>query len=364
MATTDQLLELDGISQRAEECRFELLDSSNSRIGEVHPFEYAAVAHAATGDIKRRISNFHLPADEAADVNTLEHRVRPFWVLENGQRFDLGIFLFADAANVRMPWGVELDAALFDQGLILAQDLSTNLSFEPGTNVADAIVAVAAAAGITNVVIDSTATTLQGSPLTFAATRGSNYAKAIDHLCAIAGFHPAYFTSAGPLRARTAVIDPASVTAAFVYTSGDRDGNRIIESSITEANDLLKGPNRYIAVDTTATGSAVSATYDLPASAPHSVAKRRFAIPRHIDAPGVGTAEAALVVAQNAAAQDPKAFEEVAFSSPVDPRHESFDVVGYDPEGTGNVINFLELEWAITLGPGGPMTHKLRRVYL
>lgn len=358
MATTTQLLELDGVSLRSEDVRFELLDANNARVGDVHPFEYASIEHTATAEIKRRLSGFRLPPDEAADVNTLTHRVRPLWMLENGVELELGIFLFADDARPRRPWGVELEATLFDQGLVLGQDLSTNVSFDIGTNVGDAIIALAAAAGITLVSIDATTTTLS-SPLTFAAARGSTWAKAIDHLCTIAGFHPAYFTSSGALRARVAVTDPSTVTPTLVY-----DGGRIISASITEANDLLKGPNRYIATDTTATDQAVFAIYDLPASAPHSITNGRFVIPKHIDAPGVGTTEAALVVAQNTAAQDPKAFEEVTFDATPDPRHESFDVVGYDPESSGVVVNYLELEWSLTLGPGGPMRHKLRRVYL
>jgi hypothetical protein len=358
MATTTQLLELDGISLRSEGVTFELLDANNARIGDIHPAEYPSIDHSATAEIKRRLSGFRLPPDEASDVNTLVHRVRPIWNLENGAALELGIFLFADESHPRRPWGVELEGTLFDQGLVLGQDLSTNVSFDIGTNIGDAIIALAVAAGITNVSIDATTTTLS-SPLTFAAARGSTWAKAIDHLCAIAGFHPAYFTNAGALRARTAITDPSTVTPTLVY-----NGARIIASSITEANDLLQGPNRYIAVDTTATTQAVFAIYDLPDSAPHAVSKRRFAIPRHIEAPGVGTAEAALVVAQNAAAQDPKAFEEITFDATPDPRHESFDVIGYDPESTGVVVNYLELEWSLTLGPGGPMRHKIRRVYL
>lgn len=349
------LLEMN-VSQRRESYRFDLLDKAGNVIGVVHPVMPAKITNNTGQAIKRRLTSFKIAPSEFADVNTLTDRVRPVMVLQNGNEYPLGIFLFADASNARFSYGQTLDGTLVDQNLILGQPLSTTISFPQGTYVVDAMRAVYDRAGITNAIIDASHADI-GSAVAWQSGKSVTSIKVLDDLSKLAGFYPPYFDNLGIPRARTAT-DLTTATAQLVYADGDGDTGRIIAGSIVAANDLLQAPNRYVVIDTSATENPVTATYDLPATAPHAVVHRGFAIPRTIEAPGVGNVDQAMALAMLTAQTEAHTYETIHFQSPTDPRHDTYDVVSF----LGNT--YMEVSWSITCSPGGPMEHEINRQYV
>lgn len=353
MATTAALLDLTSIMSRAEEVRFDIVDVSGVKVGTLQPVAPAQISNDATQQIKRRLSNLLITSSDYASVNPLAHRIKPYWVLENADELPLGLFMFADASSQRYSYGLTMTATLVDQGLILTQELGTSLSFAAGTTASEAITQTVQAAGIFTASIASTQYTL-GSPIAWPAGKtGTTYAKVLDDLCLKAGYHSPYFSNSGTLIIREAT-NLSTATAAYNYV----DGGRIIAGSMVESNDLLNAPNRFLVVDTAATTGAVTYEYLIPSTAPHSFEYRGFYVTKTVEAPGVGNVEQARSVAEAYYSQTPQAYEIAAFSSPADPRHDTFDVINY--RGT----NYLEIGWSLTCGPGGPMNHKLSRVYL
>jgi hypothetical protein len=350
VATTAQLLDLDGVSVRAEKVRFDICDTSLQKIGELHPEAAAQIDNSATQQIKRRLSSLRIASDEYADVNPLADRIRPYWVLENGDELPLGVFLFADASTHRYSYGLTLEATCVDQGLILSQQLAGSLGFASGASASDAISQTFEAAGIFNAEVDVSQYTF-GSPTAYPTS--DTYAKVLDDLCLKAGYHSPYFDNDGNAVVRTAT-DLSTATATLNYL----DGGRIVAGSIVEANDLLGAPNRFLVVDTAATTGVVSYALTIPADAPHSYQTRGWYLTHTIEAPGVGNVEQAQQVAEAFYRQNPQAYETAIWSSPGDPRHDTFDVVNY------RGVNYLEVAWSLRLAPGGPMTHKATRVYV
>jgi hypothetical protein len=353
VSTDAQLLDLDGVSLRTDRFRFDLLNAANVKQGEIHPVTFCQIANTADQAIKRRLTNFALPPDEATDVDVLADRVRPVMILENGSEYPLGVFLFADAASTRHSYGVAMTATLVDQGLILGQQIRATIGVDQGTNCATALAAVAAEAGVLSMQVDTTAAST-GAPLVWPSGKSAaTYGKVLADLAALAGFHDPYYSNDGTLIART-LSNPDTTTATLIYA----DGGRIVAESMTESNDLLQAPNVYVVIDTASTGNAVTYSYELSADAPHSYARRGFYVPRFVEAPGVANVDNALQLAQTQASADVLAWETVQFASPLDPRHDTFDVVNYRGQ------NYLELGWRMTLAPGGPMEHELKRVLL
>lgn len=351
------LLDLEGVSVRTDSIVFELLDNAHNLLGQIHPeFAQASIQNATDSGIKRRMTGLIISPDEYADVDVIAHRIRPVWVLENGSRYPQGIFLFAAPQYRRYSFGLIGEAALVDQGLILDQPLSSSLGWAAGYPVRDAMIETAEAAGITNYRFDLSAATI-GSDVAYPASQSHTYAKVLDHLAGIAGFHPAYFDNAGQLVGR-AVPDLAVAVPSLVYGADESSSARMISGSMVESNDLLTAPNRYLVVDNTATGGAVVAVYDVPATAPHSIARRGFAIPKVLEAPGVGNVDQAMEFARAHDASTPSAYETVTFSSPADPRHDTFDLITY------RGVTFVELGWRLSLAPGGPMDHTAQRIYV
>ena len=346
------MLDLEILS-RAESVRFDLVDKTGAVLGAIHPQEAVTVSNDANAQIKRTLSGFQLAADEYSDVNPLTDRVRPYWVLSTGDEYPLGVFLFADASTQRWSYGRTMTASLVDQGLVLAQEISESIGFDAGTTASAAIVRTFEAAGFFTADVATTAYTF-GSPIAYPAGRGgATYAKILDELCQKAGYYPAYFDNNGTPRVRaTATLTDATPTLDYV------DGGRIASGTIVEANDLLKAPNRFLVIDTAATTGDVSYVYDIPADAPHSFENRGFRITKTIEAPGVGDKVQAENVARSYYSANPQAYETAVWSSPADPRHDTFDIVNY------RGVNYLETVWSLTCTAGGPMSHTASRVYL
>jgi hypothetical protein len=348
-----QMLELNGVMSRAEKVRFDLVDPSGRVLGELNPIVPCTIENDSSQQIKRKLSNFRLAASEFNEVNPLVHRVRPSWVLSTGDEWPEGEFLFADAQTGRYSYGRTLTATLVDKGLLLGQTLAQPLSFPKGTTASAAIVATVNAAGIYGASIAPSSYTF-GSPLAYPqGGSGVTYAKVLSDICAKAGYYDPYFDNAGVLQVRSTVT-VASVTPSLNYV----DGGRIIAGSITESNDLLAAPNRFLVIDTSATTGAVAYEWTIPASAPHSYENRGFYITHTIEAPGVGNVTQAEAVGAAYYASNPWAYETVVFSSPADPRHDTFDVINF------RGANYLETKWSLVCAPGGPMTHTGVRVYV
>jgi hypothetical protein len=350
MPTADELLDLSGIGQRTEGMRFELRDALGNYLGAVTPKSVVEINNSAAGVLKRTINNFVLPPNIAADVNMISDRVWPYWVLADGTQYQLGVMLFASAASTRRSFGLFTTAKLLDQGLILAQSPPHSIGFGEGTSVTDAIATVFGLAGFHSPEIDdsSAVTGVMGWP----AGSSTTFAKILSELCGIAGLSDWYFSNDGTPTV-TALPDIATATPTSIYNAG----GRIIAGSPVEENDLLSAPNRYIAIDTSATDTPVVGVFDLPDDAPNSIFNRTFPMTKVIEAPGVGTPAAAAAYAETFAQTDPRAIELVSFSSSPDPRHDTFDVVEYLGQ------NYQELAWSLTGAPGGPHHHKLKRVY-
>jgi hypothetical protein len=96
-------------------------------------------------------------------------------------------------------------------------------------------------------------------------------------------------------------------------------------------------------------------TYDVPASAPHSIINRGFVIPDTRDAQ-LATQLQATAAARNIGLRA-TVYERVTLNTSIDPRHDSYNVIHWAG------ANWLELSWSMTLSPGAPMQHTMRKAY-
>jgi hypothetical protein len=352
VATGADLLDLTVLA-RAEKVRFDVVDSTAKLVGTVTPIRPCTIDNDSGQQIKRKLTGFQLASSDYASVNPLVHRIRPYWVLSSGDEYPGGVFMFADASSQRFSYGRTMAASLVDQSLLLSQQLAETLSFPSGTTAPAAILQTINAAGIFTANIATSSYTFGSATAYPAGTAGTTYAKVLADLCQNAGFYTPYFDNTGMLQVK-ATTSVASATPTLNYI----DGGRIISQSMTESNDLLAAPNRFLVIDTSATTGAVAYPYTIPATAPHSFENRGFYITQVIPSPGVGDVTQAQAVGAAYYSSNPQAYETVVFSSPADPRHDTFDVINY--RGT----NYLETKWSIVCSPGGPMTHTAVRVYV
>lgn len=345
------LLDLE-VRARREKVRFDLTDPAGRKIGEVHPQRQCTITNESTAQIKRKLTGFMLTPSDTAAVNPLTDRVRPYWVLDDGSEYPLGLFLFAEASTAVLSYGDRLTGTLVDQGLILAQEIDRTVGFDAGTSATTAISTTLELAGFYGASVAASTFEL-GSPVAWPAGQaGTTWAKILDDLCRKAGAYPAYFDATGTVRVRT--IDNVNAVAPVLDYRG-----RIRAGSIVTSNDMLIAPNRYLAVDTSATTGSISATYDIPDSAPHSANRRGFRITKVVEAPGVGDVAQAAAAAQAAYTAAPVSYATASWSTTPDPRADTFDVVRlWDGE------NWLSTSWTLPCIAGAAMSHRANRVYL
>lgn len=347
---------LDGrVRQRAETVRWDLLDVNLQKIGELHPVKTPASIDANTeSTYARALRNLALIPSEAAEIDTFASRIKPWWVLETGDEYPMGVFMFQGRDRQLRTWGgLTVFQQLMDQTFILAQGRRSTYGVTAGTLASDHLRTLAAEAGITDL------TGIENSSITVAAPRawptGTTRYEMMRQLCELLAFYPPYFDNDGKLICRS-VPNLDLATPDHVYRLGDE--SRIVADSGTESDDAWTSYNVFPVVDTAAGATPIEATYEIPSDAPNSVLHRGFeVVAPPIAAPGVASVEQAEAIGKAAYAQSPGAYRWVEFDATPDPRHDLFAIVEFDG------VNYREPAWNLTCAPGGPHHHSLRRVW-
>jgi hypothetical protein len=349
----DELLDfLNGVRQRVDTFRFDLVDGQGNAYGQLHPIrssQAVSIDNDTTRGIFRTMTNFNLTASEESAVDTERDFVRPVMVLQNGKEFPLGTFLFTDASRPRMSWGLELAGTLGDQGTILDQEIGRSYSIPVGSPVIASAVQVAREV-LTCPIFAQAVGTTNAQPMAWKLN--DTRLKIITDICTLCGFLPPYFDNTGSLILRPVPYPP--VTSNIPAYEAD---TRIIKDSILQSEEQLRAPNRYIAYDSGTSATPVVAIFDIPASAPNSYANRGFRVTKSTGIQGLATPAAALAAATSAAYRDPDQHTQVTFESTLDPRHDTFEVVTF----LGDL--YREFSWSMDLQAGGHMKHSLRRIY-
>lgn len=333
--------------QRVERYRFAWLDGTTNQVkGYVHPLRGTApqLRHDTTGTIKRQLT-LSLHTDETAAVNPIVDRILPY-VIIGGTTWPLGRYMFTDPTFMKSSAGNSGTYTLLDEGFIIDQQMST--AFSSSDNVTSAIFALITGLPLKGAKIEATDFAASGA---FAA--GQTRGEVLRAYETLGDFFPYWMDNDGFMR-MVRTKDPATAVPDF-----DLDAGGLVKrSSVSETNDILTAPNRFIVISNSgdADTSPIVGTYDVPPSAPHSIAKRGFVIP-DVQQLQLPDATQATAVARNLGIRG-TVFERVSLTTPIDPRHDSYDVVRFDG------VNWLELSWTMTLVPGGDMTHTMRKAYI
>ena len=351
--STEDLLDLV-VGQRQSSFGFEVLDASLNVIGSVSPASDAPVTVDvnATRAIKRTLSGLVLASQADADaIDPFGDRIRPVMTLENGESFELGVLLWADLSRSPDTPGHYAEGALVDQTLIVDQPIARGVVLSVGTNLGTFLEGLLATSGVPAYRVTSTPQTAPSPGLAWPV--GTSLLTIINTVSRLCGFYDLYFDNAG-FAVLKPVPDLATEDPGVVYAAG----GRIYSSTMVESDDTLTAPNRFLVVDTSAGNQApVAAVYEVPASAPHSIANRGFAVTEVVEVQGLSSSSAAAAYAAALGQTRSAAYAHLSFAGAPDPRHDVHTVVEVDG------VRWHELGWKLQLQEGAPMTHDLRRVY-
>lgn len=348
-------LELDdGVGQRTATFEFDVVDIITGYRRTVNPVndQPASLSHDTRRVIKRVVSGLRFGVADTAMLNTVSSRLEIFMRINNVP-YPLGQYIFNDQTEFVHTSGNLSSASLYDNGFIVDQDLEHSFpglqAFpEDPTPVDTVINQLLAGLPITYTLEDTSFTTV-GS-WSGGASRGSS----IEELALDGDYYSPWFDNTNVMRF-IRVFDPALAVPTFDLDAGNRV---LTDPPPALSSDLLTAPNRFIIISNGSVSNPnvpVFGTYDVPSSAPHSIANRGFVVPavynRQVD-----NDIQAQALARNVG-QRKTLFQRVELHTPPDPRHDSYDVLRWQG------ANWLELAWTLVLEEGAPMTHVARRAY-
>ena len=340
----------------AHQVRFEVLDVDDNMVGVCHPvLSSGVVAWSSTNRIQRTLSGLTFaPGDDSA-LTAGQSRIRPVWVTGDGTEYTLGVFLFLGGPVDERTTGDWLSADVMpDRTWQLDQKLPASFSVDGGSVITDVLGDLCDLHGITSTQrsITTSAAVTGLAPLAWSAgdASGMDVAKVLTGL---AGFLPPHTDNAGRVVFRPVPIASDDWPAHEYY---DGQAGTVAQDTVRSSTSITDRPNRYLVRSTTPTGDAVSAVYDIPASAGNSRASIGYYITRAIDADGLASSAQARAVAVAAAQADSAKVSEVTFTAVADPTHDAYEVVDWQGE------NMLEQSWSLPLS-GGAMSHRVTASY-
>lgn len=349
--TPHPILDL-GVSTVGSSFSFNLLDRDLQNQGTLAVLDEVTpqIEHNVDRSVKRTLTGLRISPRETLAVNPLADRVQPVMTTADGLRWPLGVFTFSDFPGKRTSVGVTRDASLQDGGALLEAGTPRTIGLPAGSSVRAAIIAYLEEAGVTSYYLPDI-TNVTGGVRSWKPN--TPWRTLINDLASATGLLSPSFDHNGTCH----VVPPApAVDAGQADTTVDGEQSRIIRGSIVEDDTTLTAPNRYIATDTSAGQAEVSGTYDVPDSAPWSIANRGLVITEPVDVQGLDSAAEAVTAARMAYLRSRRT-ESVSFSTPPDPRHDIWTIIGY--RGAA----WRENRWTLSCAAGASMTHEARRTY-
>lgn len=352
VTASDNLLDLNGVGQRQSFVAWEVLDQNLTLIGTVQPRESSppSVAVDVSAKIMRTIGALRLTPTDLDAIDAFRDRLRPVWVLENGARYSLGVYVFASMDRLRFDNRLEAQAGCVDLAFILDQAIEQTFAMDTGADKRAALETLFAQSGMPSWSIDADVAGQQSAPVAWPA--GTSRLDVMSQIAVDLGCFPVYTDNDGTARVRK-VIPLSEETPVVTYASG----GHLLNESMVESDNLLESPNRYLVIDSGNVDVPITAVFDIPDDAPNSAHNRGFTITKVISTQGLAGETEALAVARADYEATGGGFETVAFSSPPDPRHGVFSAISY----LGNT--YRELSWSLPLQEGSEMTHAAGRSY-
>lgn len=352
MTTYTDLQLLSGeVRRRSDRYRLDLLNTAGTVIGTLAYDQDRApvVAWDATARLQRTMRGLWLPPGTHDDIDVVSMQVRPVMVLQNGSEYPLGVFRWSDDQEEQSSAGVWRATSMVDRSTILDQQMTRAVSASAGWN------PVTLAISLAQEVLPPEQIEWTGTAYTMPAAMtwpiGAQRLQIMSELLAQAGYLPPYFDRRGVCQMRPPP-DPFTPDAVLWPL-----GYPVVARSTTRTNTLLSTPNEWVVHDTSSQGGGIIGRYRVPDSAPHSIARRGYAVPEVVSVSGLATQAAADAQAYARAIADGRSFEYQHFDSTADPRGDAWTVVSWRGEP------WLETAWRHTLVNGEVMSHTLRRVY-
>lgn len=331
--------------QRVERFIYRLVNGvTGEELGFITPLKDATprLTHNTGQTIKRQLS-IALGVRDTQRVTPLTDRIVVSMEV-GGVEYPLGRYMFTDDSVADSTGGEQGSYTLLDEGFILDQQLEHATTVTGAVH--DAIIKLLRDFTFVKNVESSDFETRT----TFGA--GQSRGQALDTYATQGDYFPFWMDHQSHFR-MIRTVDPATAPATFDFDVG----KKVLRDSPVRSSDVLTAPNKFIVISNSGTTDEIPlvGSYEVPPSAPHSIAQRGFVIPDVRDVQAF-TGVQAFAMARNIGIRA-TVFERYTLTTALDPRHDSYDIVHWRED------NWLELAWTMELIAGGQMQHTIRKAY-
>jgi len=319
---------------------------SGEFLGELTPYVGGAALSHNTGQTVKRSLSLQLGIEDTSVIDPIRDRIWVYMVID-GTDWPLGKYMFTDDLQQVTSVGNLASIQVVDEMFRIDQGISRPFVSREET------VPVAVPRLLEGLDVQMSIDAATDPTTEISSPIGTGRGQILNAMAIQGGYFTPWMDNRGGFRMINSV-DPSTAVATIDFDTEQR----VFQDSVTRSVDILTAPNRFFVVNngsTAGTGSIVG-TYDVPASAPHSIQNRGFVIPSVTDIPVL--TERAADAAARAIGVRSTITEQLNFTSPADPRHDSYDVIIFGGE------QWLEVSWLMQLTSGGAMTHSCIRVYL
>lgn len=355
----DVLYALRGIKGRRDWAfRYELLNSSNAKIGDLTNILSCSIDHDAEAEVKRT-AKFTVRDD--GSINYLSNRIKPWARIKMPDggyaEWPLGVFLLTSPnRKIDVAGVLTRDVDAYDQALVCQDDnVSTRYYVANNYLYTDAINELLA--GITGLGGYSITTSTLRLPAALEWDPGTTKFKIINDLLAAINYTGLWFDGAGVARA-TPYVSPAAAASAYTYAT---DAFSVVVPEAEQTIDIYGVPNRWVLLVSTPDRPTLRSviTNTNPLSATSTVSRGRTITKVVLDdAVNQTTLDAR---AAKMMELDSLAYSVYHWQTGLMPVHEYLDIVTLDyPDMNVSNVKLQETRWSMDLSQGAVMDHTAR----
>lgn len=336
--------------------RYDLLNYDEIKIGELTALD-GSLGLNSLAQIKRR-GRFNIKDTEINDVDWVNDRIRPVYILNGEHEFPLGVFMMASPVKRFAGDSIYRNIEAYDTSLIIREDKFDNrYRVIKGANYVTVIRQILNSAGIWKVNIPANAATLR-TDREFEI--GTSKLEVVNALLSEINYTSIWVDEAGYFRSSPYQV-PNERQPEYIYKNDQM--SVIIPDTLSEEADFFNVPNKWVVVASNPEAEALRSVYTNQNSAsPASTVNRRRTIVDFRQVDDIAGQAALDDYVRRIAYEASNVYGRYVFSTALMPHHTYMDCIYCEHTRFGIKDKYIETNWGMDLSNGGTMTHSCRRV--
>lgn len=343
-------------SDREISFRYDLLDYNETRIGELASVG-GSIGLNSLAQIKRK-GSFRFKENELDDVDWLNDRVQPVFILNKEYEFPLGVFMISSPKRALEKKQIYREVEAYDTSLILLEDKFDNRHrVIKGTNYITAIEQIISSTGIWKINIPYINSSLK-TDREFEI--GTSKLEAVNQLLQEINYTSIWVDELGNFISNSYVLPNDRIVE---YTYKNDNSSIIVPDTSIEEIDLFSIPNKWVIVATNPETEPLVGRYiNENGGSPTSTTNRRRNIVDFREVDDIASQDILDEYVRRIAYETTNIFEKLVFETAIMPHHSYMDALYCDHTDLGIASKYIETSWNMSLEAGAKMRHSARRV--